>query len=291
MTISQMRYFLAVCEHENVTKAAQAMHISQPSVSASIRELESEFGVDLFHRIKRRLVLTQEGYLFRERAIRILEQVDAAAAQMQDLGRGRNKISIGVPPMIGTFLFPSIFQSFHETYPEIEIVLAEHGSLKVRELVMNGQLDIAIAITNPGETAEFEMVHILKTSLLFCVAPSHHMASRREVSLEELRSEPIILLSDGSFQNRELLSRFANKNIKPKIQLTSGQLYTIKKLIGQGKAGAFLFEEIAAIEPDLIGIPLAEPIALDICLIWRKGQHMFSDAAKLIRFVTEAIGG
>lgn len=289
MTIFQMRYFLAVCRHGNVTKAAQSMNIAQPSVSASIRELEREFGVNLFHRIKKQLILTEEGHFFQEKMEPILDQIDVLTAQMQDFGRGHNQIRIGIPPMIGTFLFPRIFLSFHETYPEIEIVMVEHGSLTVKELVLNDQLDIAIAIINPKIDVAFETIHLLRVTLLFCIALSHHMAAIEEISLEDLRGEPIILLGDGSFQYAELTKRFLDKQIKPSIQLASSQIYVIKKMISHGKAGAFLFKEIVEMEPEIIGIPLKEPIELDICLIWKKDRHIFSDTAKLIKFVTSEL--
>lgn len=289
MTIAQIRYFLEVCRLESVTKAAQAMHLSQPSVSAAIRELEDEFGVNLFHRIKKRLVLTQEGTYFWEKAALLVEQLDSLAEQMRDFGLNHNQIRMGVPPMIGTLLFPSLFHSFHEAYPDIEIIMAEHGSLKVRELVQNDELDVAIAILDTDKSQEFDKVHLFKTALLFCVAPSHPMAERKAIRLEDLHGEPIILLSDGSYQNRELMQTFADKQISPKVQLTSSQLYTIKKMLHNGKVGAFLFEELVATEPDLVGIQLVEPIHLDICLIWKKGRHILSDTTKLIEFVKEVI--
>lgn len=285
MTISQMRHFQAVCLYGNVTRAAESMHITQPSISNSIRELECEFGINLFHRINKRFSLTHEGEFFLKKVTAILEQVDILTRHMQDFGGQQNRIRIGVPPMIGTFLFPSIFDAFHDAHPEIEIEIAEHGSLRIRELVTAEELDVAISVADREQDHTFNVVPICNTHLLYCVAGCHPLADRKHLDLSDFIEEPIILFKDDSVQNTILINRFTKLGIQPQILLSSTQLYTIKKIISNGKAGAFLFREIAAMETDLIGIPLTDPVEMDICLIWKKDRHVYSDTAKFIRFV------
>lgn len=287
ITISQMKYFLEVCKHMNVTRASETLHISQPSISNSIRDLEDELGVNLFHRVKMRLSLTKEGEIFQERCGKILSELDLLYEYMKDLGNKRNRIRLGVPPMIGTFLFPSIFEGFREAYPDIEIEIAEYGSRKIREMIINEALDIAIAIAEQQKDTQFNALPILKTTLLFAVDATHELSGQEAIRLEELDGRSIVQFQDDSDQTIILNDRFSRLNIRPKVLLASSQLYTIKKIIANGKAGAFLFREIASQEPDIVGIPLADPIVMDICLIWKKGRHMFSDTTKLLRFVQD----
>lgn len=285
MTLPQMRYFIAVCQYGNITKAAESLHITQPSVSNSIRELEDELKVNLFHRVNKRLSLTNEGAFFREKTAAILEQIDHLTDQMRDLGEARKQIAIGVPPMIGTFLFPSIFDKFHESYPEIELNLTEHGSQKIRNLILSEEIDVAIAVADKSKDHDFHIISLQSTELLYCVSPAHIWAERTQLDIKDLEGQPMIRFKDDSVQYAELNSRFAARHILPKTILASNQLYTIKKMIARGKAGAFLFREIADMETELVGIPLTEPICMEIGLIWKRGRHVYSDTTKFIQFI------
>lgn len=289
MKLSQMRHFRAVCEYNNVTRAALALHISQPSVSSSIRELEKEFGVNLFHRLNKRLSLTQEGEYFLEKVINILDQVDNLSAHMQDIGNKKNLIRIGVPPMIGTFLFPAMFEEFRRLYPGIKMEIMEHGSIHVQNLVKQDEVDMAIISVGDQLDPELNQLNILSTDMCFCVSAGHHLANRKVIDLSQLKDEPLILFKKDSLQNAVIARRFAEKGITPNVILSSSQLYTIQKFISKGNCGAFLFREIVELEPSLVGIPLADPITIDISLVWKKSRIMYSDAAKFIGFTKDYI--
>lgn len=288
MTITQMRYFLEVCKQQgNVTRAAETLHISQPSVSNALRDMESEFSVSLFHRVKMRLSLTKEGELFQSRCQKVMAEVDSLQDFMKDLGNKHNQIRIGVPPMIGTFLFPSIFEGFRRMYPDIQIELAEHGSRTIWGMIENEELDIGIAIADSQIDALFHTRHIVKSTLDYAVDQRHEMAGRKSIRLEELDGKAIVQFQRDSQQTIVLNECFSRLHIQPNVLLASSQLYTIKKIISYGQAGAFLFREITAQDPAMIGVPLEEPIDLDICLIWKRGRRMLSDSFKLIRFVQD----
>ena len=112
MTIAKLQQFLAVCQFQSVTRAAEFLHISQPSVSGTIRELEHEFQVNLFRHEGRRLVLTAEGSFLREHAQQLIRQFDELSWQMEDLRNQKNRFRIGIPPMSGTIFFPQLYQAF-----------------------------------------------------------------------------------------------------------------------------------------------------------------------------------
>jgi DNA-binding transcriptional LysR family regulator len=287
MKISQMQHFQAVCKYNNITKASAELHLSQPSISSSIKELETEFGINLFHRINKRLKLTQEGSFFLERVNEILESIDTLSQQMKDLGQTKNHIKIGVPPMIGTFLFPAIFNDFRNIYPEIQIEIFEYGSLQTQQLLEDDVLDIALVVADDNIGDQLHVLNILSTQLLFCVRPDHRLAKCTSVDIKMLKDEPLILFKADSFQNATVKKRFADLGLQPKVLLYSSQLYTIKKFISSCNAGAFLFQEIAFMEKDIVGIPLSDPIEMNIALIWKKNKHIYSDVAKLIAFTKE----
>ena len=125
MTIAKLQQFLAVCQFQSVSRAAEFLHISQPSVSGTIRDLESEFQINLFRHEGRRLVLTAEGSFLRERAQKLIRQFDELSWQMEDLGNQKNRFRIGIPPMAGTVFFPQLYKAFQAAYPEI--TLSDYG--------------------------------------------------------------------------------------------------------------------------------------------------------------------
>jgi len=285
MTLMQMRYFAAVCQDENVTKAAETLHVSQPSVSNAIRSLESELGVPLFHRIKRRLILTQEGEIFRREVLSLLQAADRLEQKMRELGENRKLVRIGVPPMVGTILFPPMLVSFRELYPDVRMEITEHGSMSCRDQVSEETLDLAIVITNGLDVGRLRCLPIMETQLVFCVSERHPLSGRASVTLEDCCTQPQILLPDGSY-NRALMERlYKARGLQPNVLLYSSQLYTIESLIREGAAAAFLFRELAERMQGVVGIPLEPEIEpIHIGLIWKRNIPLFADVTHFIEF-------
>lgn len=286
MKLSQLQYFQAVCKYNNVTRAAEELHITQPSVSNAIRELEAEFGVNLFHRLNKRLTLTKEGDCFLAGVNEILKKSENLSQKMRDFGNKKNNIKIGVPPMIGTFLFPSMFRNFRGQNPNINLEILEYGSLHTIELVENESLDIAIVITN-GINGRFQTLNIMNTQVLCCVSPAHKLAKCSAVNVNMLKDEPLVLLKEDSYQNNIITNRFKREDLVPNIILHSSQLYTLKNFASKNIAAAFLFKEIVNGTDDIIGIPFEPSIDISIGLIWKQDKYIYSDTAKFIQFTQQ----
>lgn len=284
MKLSQLQYFQTVCKYNNVTRAAEELHITQPSISNAIKELEAEFGVNLFHRLNKHLSLTNEGAFFLEQASEILKKVNELSERMSDLGNNKNNIKVGVPPMIGTFLFPPIFSGFKKLYPDINLEVQENGSLQTIRQISDDTLDIAIAITNELKDPLINVFNILNTQIYYCVSKSHRLAGCDTVTLDMIKDEPLVLLKPDSYQHTIIKDYFKSHGFDPNVILYSSQLYTIKNFVSNHIATAFLFKEIIDRQDDMIGIPLSDPIDISIGLIWKKNKHMYSDAAKFVQF-------
>lgn len=287
MKYLQMVYFREVCRHNNITKASKALFVSQPAISSSIKELEVEFGVKLFHRNNNKLILTPEGEFFYAQVQEILDSLEKLEEKMKDLGNNHNRIKIGVPPMIGIFLFPAIFTSFKESHPKIEIEIMESGSLEIRHYVMEDLVDLAIGIIDQEMKSQFHVEPIVETELVFCVSKNHHLHAVKEIDFDMLKDESIILMKTDSFQNPKIKERFAEIGITPNVLLYSSQFFTIKKFLEYGKAGAFVFKEIAEMDPDLVAIPMKHPIKTSIGMIWKNHNLLYSETEEFIRFVKE----
>lgn len=128
MKLSQLKYFQSLCCFNSVTKAALALNIAQPSITASIKSLEEEFGVDLFRRVKQKLVLTKEGAFFLKYANELLSMADGLEQKMLDLKQHRRRIRIAVPPISGTFSFNKLYFAFRARFPKADVEIVKSGS-------------------------------------------------------------------------------------------------------------------------------------------------------------------
>ncbi|MCI8650668.1 MAG: LysR family transcriptional regulator [Anaerotruncus sp.] len=284
MKLVQLQYFRAVCKYNNITKAATELHITQPSISNAIKDLEEEFGVSLFYRLSKGISLTDEGRIFLEKANEILDSADALCKLMRTLGNKEKGIKIGVPPMIGTILFPNMFRRFREQHPEVNLSIHEQGSVQIRDLVADGTLDAAIISSSGRESSNFERVNILDTEILFCVSKNHPFASLQAVTIDRIKNEPLVLLKEDSYQSTVLKNLYRKQNIAPNVILYSGQVHTIKELVANGVAATVFFRGIVSPNEGIAQVPFEEPVTARIELIWNRSKHLYSDVAKFVEF-------
>lgn len=287
MKLYQLRYFTAVCRYGYVTRAAEELHVTQPSVSNAIKELEDEFSVNLFHRINNRLSPTKEGLYFLDQATKILELADSTTSMMEELGSRKKQIKIGIPPMIGTFLFPKLFTAFRKKYPNIDLELVEGGSPDSLLAVENDAIDLAVIITNGIKKPDIHIEPLCSTEFMFCVGRDHPLAGRAYVTFEDIKDESLILFKNGYFQNSFVRSRFAEINAEPNIILYSNQIITMKNLVREGVVCAFLIRNVTHDEGGISSIPIEPPIPIEIGVIWRKNKRHSSDTIQFIKFVNE----
>ncbi len=284
MKLYQLRYFSAVCSCGHVTKAAEELHVSQPSVSNAIKELEDEFGVNLFHRINNRLTPTQEGLTFLDRAVKILQLTDDTQALMTEMGSRKRQVKIGVPPMIGTFLFPKLFKDFKDKNPQIQLELVEGGTPEMLRAIEEDVLDLAVIITNDVKSPDIHIKHICDTEFHFCAGKNHKLSGRDSVSFLDIKDESLILFKNGYFQNKFVRKRFAEIHSEPNVILCSNQVVTMKNLMKEGIVCAFLIKEVVEDEDDIISIPLDPPVPIQIGIIWRKNKRHYSDTIQFMKY-------
>ncbi len=287
MKLLQMRYFQTVCQYGSITRAAEELFVSQPTISFCIKELEEEFGVKLFHRRHNRLQLTVEGAYFQDKVNYILQSVDALATQMKDMGSNHNHVKIAVPAMISTFLFPQMFNSYKSLYPDVELEMLETGSLQARKLVDANSVDLGVTILDGAVEDSYNVLPLVSTELVFCVSKNHPLSSCEKVTFKELADEHIILFKADSYQNIFIKRAFSEVGVTPNILLYSSQLYTIKEFLSYGNAGAFLYRQVAEMDDDLVCIPLDTPIMQDVVLFWSKNTNLYSDSENFIQFAKQ----
>ncbi len=286
MKLNQLRYFVAVCSYPTVTRAAEHLHVSQPSITAAIHELESEFNMDLFYRGNRKLALTPAGELFYERACRILKEVETLEEDMADLTENRNHIKLGLPPQIGAFFLPALLRDFQDTHPGIRLEVIECGAKESVKMLMEESIDMSIAST-ARDNPNLNYSHLFDTEICFCVEAEHELAHEPSIRLESACSMPCVMLQRGFFTPDSVLERCSQLHLTPDVRLYSQQLHTIKNLIIHAGFGSFLLREAVALDDNISSIPLDPPITASVDLITKKGRHMYHDSKLLISFIIE----
>lgn len=289
MKLSQMRYFSAACHLGGITQAAESLHVSQPAVTAAIQALEQELGVLLLSRGKRSVSPTPDGELFLRRCDGILAEVDSLSADFQELSRRHNTISVGIPPMVGVFLFPQIFAEFTCGHPEIHMKLTEVGSETAREMVKRGELELAIIAMGETLPASLDTQPLIQTQMMFCVGKDNPLARKEFVTLEEAAAEPLILFTSGYYHQALLQSRFRGAGLTPNVLFHSDQLLTIKSFLRKGLAGAFLLPQVIEPNEPIAALPVREPLLLNIAVVWRKDVFITREARQFIRFMKSRI--
>lgn len=285
MKLNQLLYFCHACEVGNISRAAIDLHISQPTISMAIHELEEDFGVLLMQRNNKGFKLTREGQYFYEKAVVILSQTNHLEQVMLDIGGRRKQIEVGIPPMIGTFLFPDLYRKFTTKYPDIILSSHEGGTEELLKLLDDNKLDFAIATINDISKIQYRILPLIKTETVFCVHSKHPFAKRTHVTIKDIKDEPLIMFRDGYSQSRLVEERFSQEGYHPHVIYRSKQLYTIKEFISRGIASGFLFHELATTIPGITGISFIEPLRVQTGLIWKPNQHHCSAATSFLHFV------
>ena len=131
MKINQMEYFAQVCRLGTITRAAKELHVSQPSVTAAIHEMEKELGVSLFYRRNNKLYLTEEGNFVLDRVVDILKDVERLDRDLKGFVGTKNLIRLGVPLQIGACLLPLLFGKFRKMNPEVKLEIQESGAMDI----------------------------------------------------------------------------------------------------------------------------------------------------------------
>lgn len=284
MTLDQLRYFQAVCKYDGVSRAAETLNISQPSVSNAIANLEREFGVQLFTRRRKRLLLTKEGRILLELAEKLLSQAEETSRTMRELGSHNKVLRLGVPPMIGSLVLPILYGEHFKSYPQLQVRIVEGDSSELKRLLADDQIDMAFLPHIHPFGGNLCAEHLTKLQNVCCVNKAHPLATRKSIRFEELKDEPLVLFKNSFFQTERILSEFAQLSFTPYVLLNSVQLSTVQNMIANGTAIGFMFEFLLKSTPDLVGIPLDPPMTTQVSLVWNNNSHISADMNNLIQF-------
>ena len=287
MNITQLKYFKTVADHQNVSRAAEELHISQPSLSNAIKELEREFNVTLFYRRNRKMILTSAGVSLYNAVDDLILRYDRTERMMQDIGKQIRSLRLGIPPMIGSLLLPRIYREFVLQNPDIDIKITERGRDVLLSLLEDDMLDMVILPHIEPFGEELAAVQVGEFEIACCVNKSSLIAECKSVDAQALREMPIVLFADSFFQTKEIKLWFARGGVTPNLLLQTEQLSTAQRIIENGIAVGFMFNNLAKKLSDTVAIPLEPPISMHISLLRNKSIYMSGSMKKFKDFMTD----
>ena len=288
MKLTQLKYFQAICKYGNLTRASRELHISQSSLSGTIKELEEEFGVLLFYRLSRGLVLTREGEFFLQEITGLLDHADQVTEHMRELKDTDQVVTLGVPPMLSVLFFPRLLALFQKEFPGARLELAEGGSLANEAEVADGSLDAAMISCEAGNPPESAHWVLCTLNICFYVNAADPLAKRKSLCMADTAGTPLALLGEDSFLTSCVDRNYQALGKKPNVVLNTNQLAAVSQIIRGGTAASFLFENVLPLEPDVAVLPVEDLPPVQVCLIWNEGRKLSPCAVQFIRMVKSA---
>ena len=291
MEFRHLRYFLAVADALHFTKAAEGLPVSQPALSAQIKQLEQEVGVPLFDRVGRSVQLTRAGSIFREHARRALREMELAqVAIAEEEGLQRGTLAVGVVQTVNACLIPEIVGRFSILHPLVSLKLDELSGPDIEAGVKSGSLEVGIGFV-PVVSDRIESQPLFEEDFVLIASPRHRFARRRYLSLSALTKESLILLPNMFCTRRLLDASFAQAAVQPKIIVEMNSIEGILATVRRSNLATVLprLSLGLARNQTLRAITLKNPTPRrGIGLLWKKGGYR-SGAAKALTDQVRAV--
>jgi len=290
MTLTELRYIVAVAREKHFGRAAEACFVSQPTLSVSIKKLEEELDVRIFERGTSEVSVTPLGEEIVRQAQSVIEQ---AAAIKEIAKRGKDPVSgplkVGVIYTIGPYLLPDLVRQAIEHVPQMPLILQENFTAKLLEMLRTGELDCAI-MAEPFPDGGLAVAPLYDEPFMVAVPRSHPLASRKSVSAEELKQETMLLLGTGHCFRDHVLevcpeyARFSSDAEGIRKSFEGSSLETIKYMVASGM-GVTVVPQLSVpkeAQPHVAYIPFSgAPPTRRVVLAWRRTFTRYEAIAAL----------
>ena len=284
MELRVLRYFLMAAREENITKAANLLHITQPTLSRQLMQLEEELGVKLFHRGKYHIVLTDEGMLLRRRAQEMIELEEKTKREFsKDGAQLAGEIAIGCGETRNMTFLSKKMAEFRRLHPLVHYDIYSATADDIKERMEKGILDIAL-LMEPVDIGKYEFVRMPQREqwgALVCA--DSPLADKESLSPYDLTGQPIIIAKRESVQN-ELANWFGDTYDKMEIAATYNLILNAANMVRNGVGAALCFQLDNRYD-DLRFIPLRPRLETGAVLAWKKNQTFSETSSQFIQFI------
>lgn len=288
MLARHIKYFLAVAQHHSFTKAASALHVSQPALSQQVRQLEESLSAQLFDRSGRTTRLTDAGEVYLRYARRASQELEEGKRAIHDVGDlSRGALRVALTPTFTTYLVGPLVEAFHSRYPNITLNLREIAQEQMEELLLADELDVGIAFED-GHSQDIETQPLLIEALALVVGERHPLAGQSAIDLGALSAESLILLSE-EFATREQIDRYCRQhNITPRVKMEANVIGAVIEVVRRTTLSTLLPATVALAHQGLFAIELSpQRLHRTAVLMQRKGAYQTSAARAFIELATD----
>jgi len=279
MELRQLKYFIAVAEELNFTRAAERCHIAQPPLSQQIKKLEEELGVLLFHRTNRIVTLTEEGKSFLTVARESLRNLEEGVKTVRSIARGETgRLRVGYLNSAIQTRFPEALTAFRKQHPGITLEMKENESRNQKEALRAGSLDVGLCHHNASDARTLNSRIFLVDTYYLAVHETHPLAVRKSVGWRDLDNELFIMFSRENYPNayERTLTRFRTLDIRPKIIQDANTHQAKLSLIAAGMGMGFIPERMKQVRPACVTfLPFdwdGNEQHSSIKIAWKKGE-------------------
>ncbi len=261
LTFRQLKYFLVLSEELHFGRAARRLHISQPPLSTSLRQLEEELQVTLLERNSKRVALTAAGEAFRREARRLLEHLDDSRSLVKRIASSTSgRIRVGFTPSMIFRHLPEKLAALQDSHPGIEVQLIERNSADQIQALAARQIDMGLIHSMPLPP-EFSAITIAEDAFLACLPPHHPLAARRFLSIRDLAREPLIMFSRNlapHYYDR-IVSLFRIIDLEPAIKHEVAHWLTVVALVAHNMGVSLVPQALAGpVFKDVVFVPLRD---------------------------------
>lgn len=258
MQLQQLAYFLAVAQNGHFTKAAEALGITQPSLSKQIKVLEADLGAPLFSRARGHIGLTPAGEILLPLAERILTDVETAKLEVQELATlRRGRLRLGATPSLCVGLLANALKRFHADYPGIQLVVEEGGSRDLVRDLIRGALDVALVIAPLANDTPLVTIPLLRENLVVVRSTGDStLPNRSPLRITDLRDQPLVMFRRGYDLRRTTIEACRNAGFEPRFAVEGGETDAVLRFVEVGLGAAVLPSMMLADRPALRGTPL-----------------------------------
>ena len=288
MEFRVLKYFLMVAREENITKAAALLHLTQPTLSRQLMQLEEELGVTLFHRSKHSIILTEDGMLLKRRAQEIVSLSDKTVQELshkEDVLSG--EIAIGCGETKNMLFLSEQIKKFRQKYPLVQFSIHSAIADDIKERIEKGILDIGL-LMEPVDVGKYEFIRMpQKEKWGILVRKDSELAAKESINPKDLTNVPLIMVKRELVKN-ELASWFGDYYEGLQIAATYNLILNAASMVERGVGVALCFDLGAAFYEDLCFIPLAPTLETGSVLVWKKNQTLGAATSQFMRFLRNA---
>ena len=275
ISLRQLEYVVAVADVLGFRRAAERCHVSQPALSAQIQQLEEVLGVKLFERGTRRVMLTAAGEELVARARRVLTEAGdilSAASRLSDPFAGN--LQLGVIPTVAPYVLPEVVPALVKQYPRLRLRLREEKTELLVRALDEGRLDAALLALVP-ELGELEHTVIAEDPFVVAAPPGHPVAKLKQVRLQDLDAENVLLLEDGHCFRSQALTLCTRIGAR-EVDFRATSLTTLAQMVMSGEGGITLLPSLSVPTENRLGQLVVRSFAAPvpsrtIALVWRPG--------------------